>query len=242
MKKGGLAKSRSFAPVPRSGRLRRRPRFDRRRFSTPVCCAKIKNTGEIFTPDHPSPPGAEDGGQTTDDSRPAVTGRSPESWEPNEGETCRTAAPGCQYNRRLSTDHRPSFVPPQIAPISPARSSAGTKSPSRQARQERKEKGEQDKNRFTLGDLCVFARDVILLVFEVCVTPSKLSGNRFQLLRVSNADHVIASEARQSELRTGNRELSTNAQPRMNADERGFPTDYRKPCHPGSRSGAGTDR
>jgi hypothetical protein len=73
--------------------------------------------------------------------------------------------------------------------MNPARPSAGTKSSSRQARQERKESQEQDKNRFTLGDLCVFARDVILLGFEVCVTPSKLSGNRFQLLRVSNDEH-----------------------------------------------------
>jgi len=49
------------------------------------------------------------------------------------------------------------------------------------------EKIEPD-TRFFLGDLRVFARDIILVVIETYIVPSGLSGNVLQLLRVSNAD------------------------------------------------------
>jgi hypothetical protein len=40
------------------------------------------------------------------------------------------------------------------------------------------------------ADLGVLARDVILLLFEVCLPPSELFGNRFQVLRVSSTSTV----------------------------------------------------
>ncbi len=69
-------------------------------------------------------------------------------------------------------------------------------SPSRQARQERKEreKEEQNRSRFALGTPCVFARDVILLVFTACVRISELSGNGLRFLRVSSTDSELRTE------------------------------------------------
>jgi len=40
----------------------------------------------------------------------------------------------------------------------------------------------------SLGGLCVFARDIILVVIETYIVRSGLSGNVLQLLRVSNTD------------------------------------------------------
>ena len=68
----------------------------------------------------------------------------------------------------------------------PARPSAGTKSPSRQdAKSAKKAKSDQC---LSLGDLGVFARDIIRSFLETCVVHSELSGNVFQLWRVSKAD------------------------------------------------------
>ena len=48
--------------------------------------------------------------------------------------------------------------------------------------------------RLSLGDLCVFAQDIILVVIETYIVPSGLSGNVLQLLRVSNTGYSVSAE------------------------------------------------
>ena len=49
---------------------------------------------------------------------------------------------------------------------------------------------------FPLGDLCVFARDIILAVIGTYIALPELSGNGFQLLRVSSADSSVVIPAK----------------------------------------------
>ena len=83
--------------------------------------------------------------------------------------------------------------------MNPARPSAGTKISSRQAAKSAK-KARPDLC-LTLGDLRVFARDISRSTLVAYDVASELSGNPFQLLRVSNADE--RSRARSASLRAG---------------------------------------
>jgi len=92
-------------------------------------------------------------------------------------------------NHCLCDSQRP---PRLIAHTKPRRSQPSLRpepcSPLAKHAKSAKTTNKQNKNGFSLGDLCVFARDIILLATKTCSLPSELPGEDFELLRVCSTE------------------------------------------------------
>ena len=112
------------------------------------------------------------------------------------GARCWLKSVSIRVNRRrnhcLCDSQRP---PRSIAHTKPRRSEPGLRPqprlPHAKHAKSAKTTNKQNKNGFSLGALCVFARDIILLVAKTCSLPSELSGEDFELLRVCRTEGGI---------------------------------------------------